>query len=269
MEKSAIEQIQHSANIPALLKQLIGTKTPVVALPKDFNLTSLESYMPERSSYRLSFETDTPKDFFAYAHGYDNADAKCFISSRTMSAKVVFDLGNTDVPLHQNHKAKLSLKQTEAFKSLLNINGAHLSQKEASDFIEDWSEHLVITSNTDQAMTPAVAAKQLRDLTIEAARSVNSKVHDFGAEASAFDSIEAKNADALPSFIKFACVPYNGLQERSFELRLSVITSSDKPKVSMRVIKLESVQEDITNEFKELVVEGFAKCELQTFIGEI
>lgn len=269
MEKSAIQQIQESANIPALVEQLKGTKTPVAAIPSSFDLKNLESYMPFRSAYRLSFKTLLPIDFFDYAQEYDNENAKCFIDQEGMSAELVFDLGDNDGPGHQNHKAHLSLKRTEAYRALLGVAGAKLSQKDASEFIEDWADHMVVSSSEGVDMSPAQASKKMRDLTIEAARSVNSKVDDFGYQASALDSVEAKNSDALPSFIYFACVPYQGLKETTFQLRLSIITSEDKPKISLRAIKLESKKEEMANEFKDLIVNGFKENQLKTFIGTI
>lgn len=269
MEKSAIVQIQESGNIPAIIEQLSGTKTPVAALPSSFELKDLEQYMPSRSSYRLCYVTAIPSDFFEYAQEYDNANAKCFIDPEQMSANLVFDLGDIAAPQHQNHKAKLSLKKTEAYRALLSISGRSLQQKESGDFIEDWGDHLTINSTSGEVMTPAQASKKLRDLTIEAARSVNSKVDDFGQQASGFDSIEAKNSDALPSFIDFKCTPFQGLTATNFQLRLSIITSEDRPKISLRVIKLEATQEEIAAEFKALVLAGFEQNELKTFIGSI
>ncbi|WP_417623076.1 DUF2303 family protein [Parasphingorhabdus sp.] len=269
LDKSAIQLIQESANIPSLLMQINATKVPVALVPDSFSVKDLEKYMPFRASYRLNFNTALPSDFFDYAQEYDNDNAKCFIDPESMSASLIFDLGNEDQPEHQNHTANLNLKRTEAYRALLSIAGAKLSQKEAGDFIEDWADHLNITSTAGEVMTPAQASKKLRDLTIEAARSINSKVDDFGYQASALDSVEAKNSDALPSFIDFKCIPYQGLGETTFQLRLSILTGGDKPLVSLRVIKLESKKEDMANEFKALVVDGFKDNLLQTFIGTI
>ncbi|STF30642.1 CPS-53 (KpLE1) prophage protein [Escherichia coli] len=57
---------------------------------------------------------------------------------------------------------------------------------------------------------------------------------------------------------EFKCVPFEGLKERPFKLRLSIITG-DRPVLVLRIIQLEAVQEDMANEFRDLLVEKFKR----------
>lgn len=43
---------------------------------------------------------------------------------------------------------------------------------------------------------------------------------------------------------------------------------SDKPQICLRIIKLEAQEEDMAEEFKELLVGMFADSQLKTFIGQ-
>jgi uncharacterized protein YfdQ (DUF2303 family) len=269
VEKSAIVQIQESANIPALISQLaaMNTNTPVIVTPDNFKLVNLESYMPNRAGYRFNLKTDSLTDYIEYAKEYDKEGAKCFINAKEMSAAIIFDLGTEETPLHQDHTATLTLEQTAPYSALLNVNGRQFSQKEASEFIEDWSDQLKVTNQDGAEMATSIAAKRLRDLTIEAAREVNSKVSDFGESMSAIERLEAKGQDSLPSTMLFKCTPYLDLQEYTFELRVGILAGGDKPKVVFRIVRLELVQEEITNEFKNKLVDGFKDSKLKTFIG--
>ncbi len=57
-----------------------------------------------------------------------------------------------------------------------------------------------------------------------------------------------------------------GLKERPFKLRLSIITG-DRPVLVLRIIQLEAVQEEMANEFRDLLVEKFKDSKVETFIG--
>lgn len=269
MDKSAIEQIQQSANIPAMIDALniIETDNPVILTPDNFNLIDLERHMEFRTNYRYSFETTSIKDFIKYCSDYDQAGACCFVNQDYMSARTIFDLGTVDEPLHQDNKAKLLIKRTAAYVALLAVNGSKMSQKDASDFIEDWADELIIYSTTGDAMSPTQAAASLRDLTIEAAREVNSKVADYSESMSTMEKVEAKNKESLPGEIKFRCMPYLHLKERFFVIRVSLLTSGDRPALTFRIIKLDSITEEIAEEFKDILVEGFEDAEAEVYMG--
>ncbi|MCI5442354.1 DUF2303 family protein, partial [Escherichia coli] len=77
---------------------------------------------------------------------------------------------------------------------------------------------------------------------------------------------EAKTKDIMPVAFEFKCVPFEGLKERPFKLRLSIITG-DHPVLVLRIIQLEAVQEEMANEFRDLLVEKFKDSKVETFIG--
>jgi uncharacterized protein YfdQ (DUF2303 family) len=185
-----------------------------------------------------------------------------------MNAETFFDLGTEEQPLHQRHKSRLQLDKTAAFKALLRINGDRLSQKEAANFVEDWADNIVVLSKDGGEMTIAQASKQLREITIEQVSAIDSKVDDFGESMSSMERIEAKNQERIPATIEFACEPYHGLGLRAFTVRVSILTGGSKPEISLRIIKLEAQEEDMAEEFKEILNKTFDGCKLKTFIGE-
>lgn len=56
----------------------------------------------------------------------------------------------------------------------------------------------------------------------------------------------------MPVAFEFRCVPFGGLAERPFKLRLSII-GGDDPTLVLRIVQLEAQQEDMANEFRDLL----------------
>lgn len=108
----------------------------------------------------------------------------------------------------------------------------------------------------------------MRRLTIESSRKEDHEVQDFKASRSALENVEARSDHGMPSGFRFTCIPYNGLAERSFELRLSVLTGGDVPVLVARIKRLEAVQEEMGQEFMELLNDSFEDYELITYLGK-
>lgn len=270
LTKEAIQHLEKTVLLNDINEELskIKTKSNLLVVPGGFDISNLESNMPNRDSYRFAFATKSIKDFGEYCKEFDKEGGKCFVDSDCMRAKSIFDLGTEDKPLHQRHTAKLQLDKTAAFKALLSIDASRMSQKQASDFIEDWKDNVIVFDSSGKTITNVMASKRLREITIEQVREVESKVDNFSESMSSMERIEAKNQEVIPAAFEFKCVPYHGLDERAFNVRLSILTSEDRPKLSMRIVKLEAQEEDIAEEFKEILVKTFIKTKLKTFIGE-
>jgi len=270
MTKEAIQHLEKTVLLNDVNKELskIKTKSNLLVVPDGFIVKNIESSMPNRDSYRFSFATKSIKDFGEYCKEFDKEGAKCFVNSDRMNANTIFDLGTEENPLHQHHNAKLQLDKTAAFKALLNINGQHLSQKEAANFVDDWADNIQVISKDGAPMEISQAVKQLREITIEQVSNLDSKVDNFGESMSTFEKIEAKNQELIPATIEFTCSPYHGLDERAFIVRVAILTGGQKPEISLRIIKLEAQEEDMAEEFKEILVKTFKASKLKTFIGE-
>ncbi len=79
-------------------------------------------------------------------------------------------------------------------------------------------------------------------------------------------SVEASSKDVMPVAFEFKCVPYEGLGERRFSLRNSLLKSGE-PIFVLRIVQLEAQEEAIANEFRDLLIEKFTDKPVETFIG--
>lgn len=269
MDKSAIQQIQESANIPAIIETLKGTKTPVVAMPESMGIHSLEKYMENASRYRLSLDTPSFDDFVEYIQEHDSEGAICFVDGERMLAQTVFDLGTIKAPGHKEHSAILQLKQTAAYAAIVNISGQELSQKEASEFLEDWADFITVSTSSNEGIPVHKAAAILRDLTIESAKEVTTKVDDFGASMSGMERVEAKNKNQIPAELSFSCVPFLSFEARTLYLRVSILTGGQAPKIKFRIKQLEALREKLSLEFKQKISNSAYTAQTKVYIGSI
>lgn len=270
MTIETIKHLEQTTLLANVNEKLSATKVKrnLLVVPHGFSVDNLESSMEFRDSYRANFKTKSISDFGKYCKIFDKEGAMCFVDSDYMVAKTMLDLGTEKQPLHQNHNAKLDLDKTAAFKALLSINGQHLEQKEASDFVDDWSVNMMIFSKEGVLMQSPQASRQLREITIDKISSNESIVGDFSASMSTSEKIAAKNQELIPAAIDFKCIPYHGLEERKFQIRISILAGGEKPKISFRIIKLEAIEEEMAEEFKEILVKEFKGTKIQSFIGE-
>ncbi|EMY3518361.1 DUF2303 family protein, partial [Yersinia ruckeri] len=91
--------------------------------------------------------------------------------------------------------------------------------------------------------------------------------NDFSGKRSIMETVEAKSKDIMPAGFEFKCVPYEGLGERRFKLRYSILTGGDVPVLVLRIVQLEGEQEKIAQEFRDLLISKFTGIEIETFIG--
>lgn len=240
----------------------------VVALPEGMSIHSIEQYMPQRANYRGTLSTHLPAEFARYVTDHGGT---VFIDGEDMRAAAIFDLGTTEKPGHCRHQAKLALRKTSAYTALLELasaRGGALSQRDLSDWLEDWRDNLRALSQAGEEMHIMQAVKAVRTVTIESVTKLNSTIHETGASRSAFEEVEAKSEVGLPHGFEFTCVPFEGLPVRSFAVRLNVLTSGPVPTFKPRIVQLEAQQESIAEDFKQLVtnhVGASAKVIVGTF----
>ena len=245
-----------------------ATYFPTRVLPKDMGLHSLEEHMEFRNHYRAKMLTNSVPDFVNYFT--TNNGENCFIDAEEMRAKTIFDIGTIEEPKHCKHVAYLELKKTAAFKELEKANGNHFSQKDMAEWIEEWNDLISASEDVkgeeDIALSKAIAA--IRRVTIEEITKSDHGQSNFKSDRSTLESIEAKSDEALPSFFHFTCTPYEGLKENTFTLRMSILKSHGSPGFVLRVLRYEAIEEELANEFKDLLVKELPE-ECLTYIGEL
>jgi uncharacterized protein YfdQ (DUF2303 family) len=70
----------------------------------------------------------------------------------------------------------------------------------------------------------------------------------------------------MPVAFEFKCVPYEGLAERRFKVRMSIL-ASNQPLLVLRITQLEAYEEEMAVEFRDLLVEKFTDSKVETYIG--
>lgn len=247
------------------------TDASAVALPEGLKLADLEPFMAQRRRYRGTMRTALLEEFTEYvaatteeAGGVDGY--ACFVDPETMSAQVIFDLGDIDAPGHCDHTAKLKLKRTSTYNEVLKINGDKLEQRQLAEWMEDWVDVLTATNEHGETMPMSAAIAAIRRITIGSSAEATSEETSFSSRRSAMAEVEAKNRDQLPAFLQFICEPYQGLKERTFTLRLNVITG-EKPRIGVRIVRLETAEEEMAKELEELLRQGFEDTAVRTFVG--
>lgn len=240
MEQATLTMIEERLHAAAELR----TDTPTRLVPENMKVVSLEEYQEHRSNYRGTFQTLSIADFARYAADFEGG--KCFINQQDMKATCFFDLGDEDLPGHGRHRAHLALEKTAAFEAMLSRNGYALSQKDMAEWLEDWRDHITPVGADDVKK----AIQAVRNITISANASATHVTEDFRGTRSVAEEIEAKGVVQLPTGFTFECFPYHGLNERTFTLRLSVLTG-DKPTLVLRLARWEEQQEAMAQEFSE------------------
>lgn len=269
LDASAIEKIQDLTLASHTLEALKFTACPSVALPENVSIRNLEKYNENRFRFRGEMVTTSIADFVKYSiQNAIDIGVSCFINAENMKAVTIFNIGNPTKPGHADHKAILSLKKTAPFKALLNINGDKNRQKELAEWLEDWKDYLTAFDADGNAMDIKKAVAAVRSITIESLSSAEHEDNDFGAKRSIMQSVEAKSKNIMPAAFEFKCVPYEGLNERRFSLRYSVLTGADVPVLVLRIIQLEAQEEAMANEFRDLLICYFEDQPIDTFIGQ-
>ncbi|AZC55409.1 DUF2303 family protein [Pseudomonas chlororaphis] len=250
LNKDTLELIVAQA---AAAQQLPPTLIPISALPGNVEIHNLEKYQAGRLRFRGTLKTSSLADFVTYTTGRSRFDAQGFVNPDAMTCTVFFNLGTDTTPGHADDIAILTLNPTAAYKALQQIAGKKLTQRELAEWIEDWHHLLTATKEDGKEVTIAEAVNSVRNITIKASASASHNESNFGASRSAMDTIEANATETRLESLTFKLVPYEGLAERKFILRLSILTGDDKPTLKLRWVGEEVQIEEIAQDFKAVL----------------
>ena len=258
LTKNAIQLITDTA-LEANGKQL-ETLVPTVVLPEGSKVIDLEKFQSGRSRFRGTYSTHSLADFSAYVVERAAIGARGFIDQDAMSCVLLFNLGTAEEPGHADDRAVLKLKPTAGYTAAQQIGGRGISQKDLSDWIEDWHQYLTPVDEAGNAIPVAKAIAAVRTITIKASSESETTVGETSASRSAMDQIEARSKETLPVSLQFSTVPFEGLTEQVITLRLSVITSGSQPVLKLRWVGEEVQHEDIAQEFKAVLQKGIGEA---------
>ncbi len=261
LTKEAIEKLSEAQAISAANEALSNCTGPddissALVLPSDFQTHDFERFLQTRRRARGTMTTSSVPAFADYIKTHAEEGATCFIEQDKMTAVAVLNLGVPDAPGHADNRAVLAPKKTAAYLSLLKVaHGRGITQKEAAEFLEDWPA-LIQCFNEGEEVTPPKAIAAIRKITIEGLKKLESAEQQLSASRSTFEQVTASSTETLPTFIYFKCVPFHGLIERTFVLRLGILTGGQTPSIALRIINAEKHDEDMAAELAYLVAES-------------
>jgi uncharacterized protein YfdQ (DUF2303 family) len=267
------ETLQHIAQgeaIDAAARAFDNAPDAMYVLPNNFQVHDLERHMTTRRRARGVMKTSTADDGFGkYVETYAMSGAAIFVSAQHMQATCVLNLGTQDAPGHADDLAIYAPHQTAAYKALLAITGgAGKSQREISEFLEDWVADLQCFHG-DLELAHAQAVRAVRSVTIESLSKAQTMQEQLSASRSAFDQVKAVSDEGkLPTRIVFSCEPYLGFQRRAFALRLSMLTSDKAPAISLRIVRHEEHIEGMAAELVDIVSGCVRELDLPVMVGE-
>ena len=233
--------------------KMLATNTPTVVLPEGCQVVTLEKWQAGRSRFRGIYSTHSLADFSAYVAARAIPSAKGFIDQDEMTCTLLFNLGSDALPGHADDRAILKLKASAGYKAAQGIGGRAMTQKDLSDWIEDWHQYLTPVDDEGKEIPVARAIAAVRTITVKATSESETTVGDTSASRSAMDQIEARSKETLPAALLFSTIPYEGLTEQRINLRISVLTSGAQPALKLRWVGEEVQREDIAQEFKTVL----------------
>lgn len=233
----------------ALITAAEGTDG-MLALPNNFQVHDLERTLQTRRRARGTMTTSNVRDFASYVHARALAGAAVFVDPQKMQATAVLNMGTKDAPGHADDIAIYAPRPTAAYLTLQAIaNGAGKTQRDVAEFLEDWGPSFVAAFHGDTEMPHGQAVAAIRRVTIESLSKAESTAEQLSASRSAFDQVKAVSGEGkLPSMFDFSCQPYVGFKERTFTLRLAVLTSGKDPALTLRIVKAEEHAEHMAND---------------------
>lgn len=224
------------------------------ALPDHIKVHDLEQYLPLRRRARGCMATKHIAPFAQYTQAHAEPGATVFIDTTRMRATALLNLGTPNEPGHADNKAELVPDPTAAYSALTKLAGSPVSQQVLSEFIEDWGGLADMKFfNNEGEIVKGKAMAAIRRITIENVRKHESEEQQLSANRSTFESVSASSHEPIPTLIYFTAQPYADLSERTFVLRLSIITGERAPSLVLRLQHAEKHQEDMGNELAGLV----------------
>lgn len=258
IDKDTLEAMSQGPAIDAAARALPNT-AGVLALPNNFQTHDLEKFLPLRRRARGAMATSVIEHFAQYVGAHAEAGASIFVDPDKMTATAVLNLGTPTEPGHADNTATFSPKATAAYKALCAVAfGQAKTQQAIAEFLEDWAE-FVKCFHADAEMEHKYAVAAVRKVTIESLSRIESTEEQLSASRSAFDQVKATSGTGvLPTRFEFACVPYVGIAERTFGMRLAILTDGKAPTITLRIIKAEEHAEKMAEELVGKVAAAIA-----------
>ena len=254
------EAMKHIEGRAKAGEEVIGSnvKFDAILLPNDMSIQSTEHLQEYKNRFEGQFYTDSIDSFAEYVN--KQPEKTCFINSRKPRASAIFDLGTLDEPEHCVHRSLIELATTAAYDALTEFTQHRQDQSDLAMFMEDWRFCITATDDSGEEMDTNKAIMAIRKITIDAKNKSESEIRSFSTNKSINEQIEASSqGDPLPAWITFSCIPYHGLKQRDFPMRVQASVARNEISFNMKVQNLEHIIEKTVEEFRGLVTEALDK----------
>lgn len=233
---------------------------------QEFSLTDLEHLQANRRRARGTFKTPFVTSFCEYVMQHQEEGCTVFLNPVKLGAVAVLNMGTPEQPGHADNTAELEMTPTAEYFALLNACGSAGSktQQAVAEFLEDWQTLITCYDESGAFIDVRKAVAAIRAITLDNLRKVESKVHQLNASQSTFESVAATSEQPIPTRMVFTCVPYFGLAERRFEVRVGVTTTNDKPGLTLRLVKQEAIVQDMCSEVGDQITDHIKECPIVT-----
>ncbi len=135
---------------------------PFAVVPRDYDIESLERYLPQPLRVIQNVQLDDAQSFIDYLKQFGAPETRCFFNAERETFVAVIDY-HADAPGWCDHVASFTAKRSEEFKTWMNLNRKQMTQVDFARFLEENMPDVVEPNSADLL---AVA------LTFEAKKSV-------------------------------------------------------------------------------------------------
>lgn len=272
-DAETIRQLQQAETIKALDSAIASATLdqPLLAIPPGFTVHNFAPLSPTRLRQKGKLVTSVIDSFVAYCEDTDTKEApSCFIDSDKMAATTVFNYGSKDRPGHADYTAVLTLKPTAEYTAVKSmVAQQRLSQRDLAHFLEEMDAIVTPIDDNSNAYSLALAISAIRKVEINAQSERTHETGDMKASRTSLERAEARAAGSLvlPSILLFRFVPYVGLSERKFLVRVVVHLDDDKPSFGLRFVGHELIVQEMANEFVDLLKTKLVNIVPSVYVG--
>lgn len=273
MDGSAIKELERMACLGLSNKQLKSNGVDAVVVYSGCQISDLEHYREHMRYQRGVFKTHYIEAFSEYVVGnHNNTRPRIFINDTSWSATAFMDFGTTEKPGHRKHKAVLNLQQTAEYSALRTfVEAAHSTktQREFSEFLSDW-RHCIKCYETEDSEEPLDIKSSIiaiKNMKLSHTTESNSLIGNFSVEQSGMEKLDAQSrTGVVPGLFVFKAVPYHGLSEFDFTVRVVIpltpgVDKDAKPRFSFQFVRHADLVEDMAIEFSSRVEKEFSSLD--------
>lgn len=263
MTQESIRELRRAEEVEKINALLNVHGVDAIAVPDGISVKSLEPFRAHRQRLTGMMETSEVASFYAYVHAFaaERADDSTpttptlvFVDPKHMAARAVLNFGTIDQPGHADHSATLKLEMTAEYSAMLKIAEMRSAQKAAAEWCEDHITCITFLGGDGEIVEPARAIKAIRNLKVEDVQKSNSGVGNFNRERTLMETTKVDTSEGLPHFLLFKCVPYQGLAEREFKVRLGVGKDArDEPAFTFQIVRHDLEVQKMAEELAALV----------------